>query len=107
MNYLENQDGQIRKQQHQILDLHLLQIQQMDQNSNIKEPAIKKLKSDKLLDEFVKQMKEDRQEREKKKEERQLIILQELKEQKEKQHKEKMDIMKTFCEAISGKKLFD
>ncbi|XP_039315538.1 uncharacterized protein LOC113002744 isoform X2 [Solenopsis invicta] len=78
-----------------------------DENSNIKKPAIKKLKSDKLLDEFVKQMKEDRQEREKKKEERQLIILQELKEQKEKQHKEKMDIMKTFCEAISGKKLFD
>ncbi|XP_039313227.1 uncharacterized protein LOC113002797 isoform X2 [Solenopsis invicta] len=78
-----------------------------DENSNIKKPAIKKLKSDKLLDEFVKQMKEDRQEREKKKEERQLIILQELKEQKEKQHKEKMNIMKTFCEAISGKKLFD
>lgn len=76
-------------------------------NLNIKEPVTKKLKSDKLLHEFVKEMKEDKHEREKNKETRQLMVLQELKEQKEKQHKEKMDIMKKFCEAITGKKLFD
>jgi len=79
-----------------------------DENRNIREELpTKKSKSEKLLDEFVKQMKQDRQDRETKKEERKLVILRELKEQKEKQHKEKMDIMKKFCEAISGKKLFD
>jgi len=61
-----------------------------DENRNIREePPTKKLKSEKLLDEFVKQMKQDRQDREKKKEERKLVILRELKEQKEKQHKRK------------------
>jgi len=79
-----------------------------DENKNIREePPTKKSKSEKLLDGFLKQMKQDRQDRENKKEETKLIILQELKEQKEKQHKEKMDIMKKFYEAISGKKLFD
>ncbi|XP_025987209.1 uncharacterized protein LOC105203730 isoform X2 [Solenopsis invicta] len=79
-----------------------------NENRNIKEvPVTEKSESEKLLNEFVKQMKQDMQEREKIKEERKLIVLQELKEQKEKLHKEKIDIMKKFCEAIAGKKLFD
>lgn len=42
-----------------------------DENINIMEmPLTKKPKSEKLLDEFVKQMKQDRQEREKRKEEK-------------------------------------
>lgn len=85
----------------------------IDENKNDEQPAAKKLKSEKVLDEFVKQMKQDRQEREKQREERKLAILQALKEkiiistQRENHHKEKMDIMKKFCEAIAGKKLFD
>lgn len=82
-----------------------------DENRNIKNvPITKKSESEKLLTEFVKQMRQDkqeRQEREKMKEERELVVLQELKEQKEKRHKEKIDIMKKFCETIAGKKLFD
>lgn len=79
----------------------------IDDNKNDEQPATKKLKSEKVLDEFVKQMKQDRQEREKQREERKLAILQELKDQRENHHKEKMDIMKKFCEAIASKKLFD
>ncbi|XP_012542129.1 uncharacterized protein LOC105839990 isoform X2 [Monomorium pharaonis] len=78
------------------------------ENRNIKEISItKKSESEKLLDEFVNQMRQERQEREKMKEEKKLIILQELQEQKEKRHKEKIDIMKKFCEAVAGKKIFD
>lgn len=54
----------------------------------------------------MKQLKEDRQEREKKREERKLAILEKLKNEKQKQHNEKIDVMKKFCEAIAGKKLF-
>ncbi|KYN14537.1 hypothetical protein ALC57_13258 [Trachymyrmex cornetzi] len=79
----------------------------IDENYDINKPNAKKPKSEKVLDEFIKQMKQDRQEREMIKEKRKLAVLQELKEEKEKQHKEKMDIMKKFCEAVAGKKLFD
>lgn len=79
-----------------------------DKNRNIKKvPITEKSESEKLLDKFVKQMRQDRQKREKIKEERKLVVLQELNEQKEKRHKEKIDIMKKFCEAIAGQKLFD
>ncbi|CAL1672277.1 unnamed protein product [Lasius platythorax] len=46
-----------------------------DENKNNEEPATKKLKSEKVLDEFMKQIKQDRQEREKKREERKLAVL--------------------------------
>lgn len=76
-----------------------------DENKN-EEPVPKKQKSEKVLNEFIKQLKQDRQEREKKKKERKLAILQELKNEKQKQHNEKIDVMKKFCKAIAGKKLF-
>jgi len=74
---------------------------------NLSGPSTKKLKMEKALPEFLAQMKQDRQEKEKIREEGKLVALQQLKDQKEKHHQEKMDIMRKFCEAIAGKKLFD